>query len=133
MSSPAGRIRHRVTRIEETLRRLLGRAPGGGGSGDDGFAPWKPPSPAQQARWDRESAELEALIERIERAEASAAELDGVEAMLRRLEGEREVEEARMERTRRVLAGDGTMHGRAPMGLSCACGVCEDYRREGRS
>ena len=75
MSSPAGRIRHRVTRIEETLRRMLGRVSGGGGSGDDGFVPWRPLTAEEQARWDRESAELEALIERIERGEASAASL----------------------------------------------------------
>ena len=129
MSSPAGRIRHRVTRIEETLRRVLGRVSGGGGSGDDGFVPWRPLTAKERAREDCETAELEALIERIERVATSAAELDGVEVMLKRLEGERLVEAARMERTRRALIGDGTAHGRAPMALSCACGVCEDYRR----
>ena len=130
MPSPAGRIRHRVTRIEETLRRLLGRVSGDGGSGGDGFVPWQPLTAEEQARWDRESGELEALAERIERGEASAAELDGAEVMLKRLEGERAVEAARMERTRRVLDGDGGAHGRAPMAISCGCGPCSRWRRD---
>ena len=122
MSSPAGRIRHRVVRIEETLRRLLGR--GGCGAGD--FRPW-PATAQEEAQWHRATAELEALIERLD--EASAAELDGAEMLLKRLEGERVAEESRMARARSVLFGAGTSHGRLPLASECACGCCEDFRR----
>ena len=61
MPSPAGRIRHGVTRIEEALWRRLGRVSGGGGSGGDGFVPWQPLTAEEQARWDRESGELRHL------------------------------------------------------------------------
>jgi hypothetical protein len=112
----------RLVRVEE---RLLGWVTGG----EDGFVPWRPPTAQEEQRWDREGEELAALIERAEHREVSAAEADGIEALLRRLADEREAETAKMERTRRILTGGGTSHGKLPLASGCTCGVCEDWRR----